>query len=82
MEEEYNWNIILRSSLPVSAIMAFVFFTSLRNSLKWLVLVLAFIATYLMVYFQDKRKHNIFTAMAIVLLVSLIVHSLRKLGLF
>ncbi|MBS3102127.1 hypothetical protein J4458_01620 [Candidatus Woesearchaeota archaeon] len=82
MEEEYDWNIILRNSLPVSAVMAFVFFTNIGNNLKWISLILALAATCLMVYFQSRKKHNIFTAMAIVLLVSLIAHSLRKFGFF
>ena len=81
MEEEYNWSIILRNSLPVAAVMAFVFFTDIRTGLKWLILILALITTYLMVYFQSRKKHNIFTAVAIVLLVSLVVHGLRNLGL-
>jgi len=81
MEEEHNWSIILRNSLPVAAIMAFVFFTDIRTGLKWLILILALITTYLMVYFQSRKKHNIFTAVAIVLLVSLVVHGLRNLGL-
>ena len=82
MEPEYNWNIILRNSLPVAAVMAFIFFTNIRNSLKWFLLILALITTYLMVYFQSKKKHDIFTAIMIVLLVSLIVYGLRNFGFF
>lgn len=81
MEQEYNWNIILRSSLPIALIMALVFFTNIRMGLKWFFLILALIITYFVVYFQDKKKHNIFTAMAVVLLVSLITYGIKNLGL-
>ena len=82
MEREYNWNTILISSLPVALIMAIIFFTNIRIGLKWFFLALGLIGTYFIVYRQDKKKPTIFTAMAIVLLVSLIVHGLKNLGLF
>jgi len=82
MTDEYNWNIILRSSLPVGIIMAFVFYTNISNRSKWIYLVLGLIVTYFVVYYQDKKKQNIFTAISLVLLISLIVYGLKNLGLF
>ena len=82
MEYEYNWNVVLRSSLPIAVIMAIVFFTNINIRLKWFYLILGLIATYFVVYYQDKKKHNIFTAMALVLLIALIVYGSRNLGLF
>ncbi len=82
MEQEYNWNAILISSLPVALIMAIIFFTNVRIGLKWFFLTFGLIGTYFIVHHQDKKKQNIFTAMAIVLLVSLISYGLKNLGLF
>jgi len=82
VEPEYNWNIILRSSLPVSAVLAWVFFTDIRMNLKWFLLVLGLITASLTVYFQDKKKQNVFTAVCIVLLISLLIHALKRLGIF
>ena len=82
MEPEYNWNVILRSSLPIAIIMALIFFTNIKINLKWFYLILSLVITYFVVYYQDKKKHNIFTAIMIVILVSLIVYGLKNLGLF
>jgi len=82
MEFEYNWKIILRSSLPIAMIMVFVFLSNISIRLKWFYLVLSLIVEYFAVYFQDKKKHNIFTAMTLVILISLIAHGLKKFGFF
>jgi len=82
MEREYNWNIILIISLPVALIMAIIFFTNVGIRFKWSFLAIGLIGTYFIVYRQDKKKQNLFTAVAIVLLVSLIAHGLKNLGLF
>jgi|TARA_B100002003_G_C14133005_1_gene544909 hypothetical protein len=82
MEQEYNWKVILRSAIPVALVMAYVFFTNMGIRLKWFYLIMGLIATYFIVYFQDKKKHNIFTSIAIVLLIALIVYGSRNLGLF
>ena len=82
MEQETNWKIVLRSALPIAVIMIFVFFTNIGIRLKWFYLVLGLIVTYSVVYFQDKKKHNIFTAVVLVLLIALITYGLRNLGLF
>jgi len=80
MTKEYDWNIILRSSLPVGLLMAFIFYTDIKIGLKWFYLVLAMVMEYGIVYYQDKKKHNIFTAMTLVLLISMITYGLKNLG--
>ena len=82
MEEEYNWNVILRSSLPIAILMAIVFFMNISNRSKWIYLVLSLIVTYFVIYYQDKKRQNIFTGMALVLLIALIAYGLKRLGLF
>jgi len=82
MEQETNWKIILRSALPVAVIMVIVFYTNIGIKLKWFYLVLGLIVTYFIVYFQDKKKHNVFTAIVLVLMIALITYGLKNLGLF
>ncbi len=82
MGQEYNWKIILRSALPVGAVLVFIFFTDIRMNFKWVFMVLGLIITYFVIYFQDKKKHNVFTGVMLVLLISLIAYALKRMGLF
>jgi len=35
MEEEYNWNLILKVAVPISLIEAYTFYTNASDNLKW-----------------------------------------------
>ena len=82
MEEEYNWNLILKCSVPVALLEAYIFYTNLADAWKWSALVIGASLSAMLVYINEKKKSNIFTAAAIVLLSALIVRFLKNLGLF
>jgi hypothetical protein len=80
MEREYNWKAILTGAIPVSIVMAFIFYTNITRGLKYFYLILSLLAAIGITYYMDKKKHNIFTAPFIVIIVALIVHALKNLG--
>lgn len=80
MEEEYNWELILKFALPVAAIEAYVFYINISNFWKWFSLIIGLILAGTFVYIKDKKKSNIFTAVGIVFLVALIVRLLKGFG--
>lgn len=80
MEEEYNWNLILKAALPASLIEAYIFYTGISDSWKWLSLAAALFLSGSIVYIKDRKKHNIFTAAGIVFLTALIARFLRNFG--
>ena len=80
MEEEYNWGLIMKVALPVSAIVAFVFYTNLGNMWKWITLVFGVSSASMIVYTSDKKKSNVFTAGAVVFLVAIMVRFLKNFG--
>ena len=73
MEEDYNWSLILKFSVPVSVIVGIVFYISISNFWKWIILLIGLVAAGALVYMNDKRKSNVFTAIAIVLLTTLVM---------
>ena len=81
MEEEYNWNLILKSSLLIAAIEAYIFYTSLGDFWKWTALAIGIFLSAMFVYMNEKKKSNVFTAAAIVLLAAVAVRLLRSSGL-
>ena len=82
MEEEYNWNLILKIAIPISLIEAYVFYSNISNGWKWFLLVLGLSVTGVIVYVTNKKKSNIFTAIGIVFLVTLIVRFMKSFGFF
>ena len=82
MEEEYNWSLISIVSVPFALITAFIFYTSIANLWKWISLIAALLIAGGIIYAKDKKKSNIFTAVAIVFLTALIVKFLRDAGIF
>ena len=78
--EEYNWNLILKVSVPFALIEGYIFYTNLSNIWKWLSLIAALFLTGWIVYLKDKRKNNIFTAIGLVFLAVLVVRFLRNSG--
>ena len=82
MEEEYNWNLILKCSVPVALVEAYIFYTNLADAWKWSALVIGVSLSGIIVYFNEKKKSNIFNTAAIVLLAALIVKFLKSSGVF
>ena len=80
MEEEYNWNLILKIAAPVALIEAYIFYTNISNGWKWFSLVAGLLLAGGAIYIKDKKKNNIFTAVGIVFLVALIVRFLKNFG--
>ena len=81
MEEEYNWNLILKVAVPFALIEAYVFYASIINIWKWISLVIGLFLTGLIVYITNKKKSNVFTAIGLVFLVALIVRFLKNFGI-
>ena len=82
MEEEYNWNLMLKVAAPLAIIEAYIFYTGISDGWKWFSLIAALILTGSIVYIKDKKKSDIYTAVAIVFLIVLVVKFLRDSGIF
>ena len=81
MEEEYNWDLILKIAVPIALIEAYIFYTNISNSWKWFSLIIGLLSAGGIFYSQNKKKNNIFTAVGIVFLVALIVRFLKEFGI-
>lgn len=81
MEEGYNWDLILKVSVPISLIEAYIFYTNISNGWKWFSLITGLLLTGIITHALDKKKSNIFTAVGIVFLIALIVRFLKNFGL-
>ena len=79
--EEYKWDLILKTAVPVSLIEAYLFYTNISDVWKWFSLIIGLALTGAIVYMKDKKKNNIFTAVGVVLLVALIARFLKNFGL-
>ena len=80
-EQEYNWELILKASIPISVIVGYVFYTNASNFIKWLVMIAGIAAAGGIVYYKDKKKGSIFNAAAIVMLAAVVVMALKKIGI-
>ena len=80
MEEEYNWELILKAAVPVALIEAYIFYINIGNGWKWLSLIVGLLLAGAIVYMKNKKKNNIFTAIGIIFLVALIVRFLKNFG--
>lgn len=78
--EDYNWNLVLKVSVPFSLAVSFLFYSNFKEHWKWILLVIALSLTGLIVYFKDKRKNSIFTAVGIVFLAALVMRFLKNSG--
>ena len=79
MEEEYNWNLILKVSIPVSLAVGYVFYTNASDFWKWISLVCGSAIAAMIVYTINKRKSNVFTAAAVVFLAALVIRFIKSL---
>jgi len=80
METEYNWELILKVAAPLSLAEAYIFYTNISDGWKWFSLVVGIILSGVIMYFQDKKKSNVFTAVALVFLAALVVRLLKNFG--
>ena len=80
MEEDYNWNLILKVAVPIALIVGFLFYTNINNVWKWISLVAALSLAGMLIYMNDKKKSDIFTAIGIVFLAALVVKFLKDAG--
>ena len=81
MEEEYKWDLILKTAVPISLSEAYIFYINISDSWKWLSLLIGLLSTGTIIYMNDKKKNNVFTAIGIVFLVALITRFLKNSGL-
>jgi|GEM_PF-6004282 hypothetical protein len=81
-EEEYNWELILKAAIPVSMAEAYVFYANISDGWRWLSLAIGLSLAGIIVYLKDRKRSSIFTAIAIVFLVALIVRFLKNFGVF
>jgi uncharacterized membrane protein len=70
----------LKIAIPISLIEAYIFYTNISNGWKWFSLIIGILLTGSIVYIKEKKKSSIFTAVAIVFLVALIVRFLKNFG--
>lgn len=82
MEEDYNWNIIMKVSVPIALIESYIFYTNISNGWKWFSLLLGLALAGIIIYAKDKKKSSIFTAVGIVFLAALIVRFMKDFGVF
>ncbi len=81
MEEEYNWNLILKTALPISAAEAYFFYISISDIWKWLSLLMGILLAGTIIYMNGKKKGDTFTAIGIIFLIVLVVKFLKGFGL-
>ncbi len=81
MEEDYNWNLILKIAVPIALIIAYLFYTNISSGWKWFSLIAGLFFSGAISYAKDKKKSTIFTAVGIVFLTALIVRFLKNFGI-
>ena len=82
MDDDYNWELILKTAIPIALIEAYIFYIGIKDGWKWFSLIIGLLLTGIIVYIKDKKKGNIFTAVGIVFLVALIVRFMKNFGVF
>ena len=81
MEQDYNWDLILKVAAPVSIAAALIFYFNINDIWKLISLIAALLLAGAIVYKFDKRKNNVFTAIGIVFLSVLVVRFLKNFGI-
>ena len=69
MEQEYNWDLILKTAVPISLAEGYIFYANLSDIWRWLALVIGLILAGAIVYMNGRKKSDTFTAIGIVFLV-------------
>ena len=80
--KEYDWKLILMISIPVSIGVVLIFWKVDSDFLKGLFLIMGSLLSGWLTYRKSKKKSNIFTSAAIILLVAVIITLLKRLGQF
>ena len=80
MEREYNWKAISWGAVPVSAVLLILYYYNIAVRIFNLYSIIGIIIAIAITYYFDKKKHNVFTSPFLVILVSLLVDGLKKLG--
>ncbi len=80
--DKYNWNIIVTRALPSAAVVGYVFYTVNNGFVKFIVLIIGSVAAGYWVMKRDKKKANVFTAAAVVVLVAVIISALKRFDFF
>lgn len=80
MEDNYNWELILKFAAPAALAVAIIFYLNISNGWKWFSLIAGLSITGFLIYRKDKKKGNIFTAVGIVFLIALVVRILKNFG--
>lgn len=81
MQPEYNWKVILYGAVPVSVVMAVLYYFNIAKGIINFYLIIGILISIGITYYFDKKKHNIFTSPFIVLIVALVVYGLKMYGL-
>ena len=71
--EGYNWNLILKTAVPIAVIEAVIFYLKIIAFWRWAALIAGMALAGFLVYSKDKRKGDVFTAVAIVFLSVLVM---------
>jgi type II secretory pathway component PulF len=79
-EGEYNWSVIMRGAIP-SGIGVVLAFSNLTSNWRWIVALLCIGLAYGIVSFSSKKKQDLFTSVAIVFAVALMMHALSRAGM-
>lgn len=81
MEQEYNWKAISIGAIPVSVVMAIVYYSGFTSKIINLYLIIGILIAMGITYYFDRKKHNIFTSAFVVLIAALIVYGLKNLNI-
>ena len=78
--EEHQWSHIWKGAIP-SSIAVVLIFANITSRWRWALLLAAVVAAYGIVYLKTKKKADVFTAGAIVVLVGLAMEFLVRMGI-
>lgn len=80
MEDNYNWGLISKVSGPIGLAVGIIFYLGISDGWKWFSMILGVLLAGCIVYFNDKKKINVFNASAIVFFIAIIIRFLRNFG--
>jgi hypothetical protein len=81
MEQEYNWKAISIGAIPVSVVMAIVYYSGFTSKIINLYLIIGILIAMGITYYFDRKKHNIFTSAFVVLIVAWTMYGLKNLNI-
>ena len=81
MDEDYNWGLISKVAVPIALVSGYAFYSNISDGQKNAILVAAMLLAGFLIYMKSRKKANIFTAAAIVFLITILVKFLKASGL-